>query len=80
MATYRVVNELGHIEAEFPVYSMAKAEADRCHTRGQRSGHYRVEEVNIVYHTAEKLHSDTFGKLGYDNVRGEVYPVGEKPQ
>ena len=51
MAIYRVVNEMGHIECEFPVFSIAKSQADMFHEK--RTGHYRVEQVEIVYHTAE---------------------------
>ncbi len=59
MAVYRVVNEMGHIEAEYPVYSMAYNEAERLCNRGNRAGQYRVEQVEIVYHTAEKANGIT---------------------
>ena len=54
MAVYRVVNELGHIEAEYPVYSSAYTKAHELHLQGNFTGHYRVEQVEIVYHTAQR--------------------------
>lgn len=51
MSVYRVINEAGHKEAEFNNYASAKMEAERLCDMGERLGHYRVEQVDIVYHT-----------------------------
>jgi len=72
MAIYRVVNEAGHTEAEYPIYSAAKDCADKFHAQGNKTGHYRVEEVSIVYHTAQEK---DFRYIAYSDIsKGDDFP------
>ena len=57
MTVYRVVNETGYKEAEYAEYSSAMREAVRL-GREHRPAHYRVEQVDIVYHTAADRFKD----------------------
>jgi len=52
VATYRVVNELGVVQVEYPVYSLAYTDAYKLYNTGGRQGHYKIEQVEVVFDTA----------------------------